>query len=405
MKQQTILIGVTGGVAAYKVVEIASSLRKQGHTVRVAMTDAAQKFVTPTTFSAVSGHAALTTLWPKVEHGDLEVLYPHLYPATDADVFLLAPATADMIGQIALGLGKDVVSTSALSLPDHCTKVFCPAMNLEMWNNPHVQRNCRTLEEHGWIRLGPESGHLACGMEGAGRMREPADILLDLDSLFDRDTRLKGKSVLVVSGPTREHFDPIRYIGNPSSGLMGQAVAQVAARHSATVQFVTGPVPTANLPHGHGIHLHKVTSAEEMLREAERHVQDVDAIVYVAAVADYRPAKLEAEKLPKHTDAFQIELLPNPDIAATINAKKRSDTLAIGFALQTKDGEPYARRKLERKHLDGIVLNYADSLGSHDGEFSFLGVNNDNFETWGRIPKGVAAEHIIAKVLNHIEGK
>ncbi len=399
MKSQRILVGVCGGVAAYKAVEVVSSLRKQGHRVRVAMTEAAKHFVAPDTFAAVSGEPVLTGLWADPGQGTLEDRYPHLYPATQSDLFLLLPATANTLGQIAHGLAPELVSTCALSLPKSCLRVFCPAMNVEMWENAAVQANVATLEAAGWKRLGPESGHLACGMTGAGRMREPADILRDLQSLLDQDNLLAGKKALILSGPTREHFDPIRYIGNPSSGKMGQALAHAVARHGASVDFVSGPVPEANLPHGENVRIHKVVGATEMLAKAREFIAGADALLYVAAVADYRPETRHADKLPKHNEAFDIRLVPNPDLAATLNLEKKPGALSIGFALQTKDGEAFAREKLLRKGLDGIVLNYADSLGSGDGRFSFLGKTSDDFEDWGRMDKALVAEKIVARIL------
>lgn len=398
MKSRTILVGVTGGVAAYKALDVVSSLRKRGHAVRVVMTGAATRFIQPASFTAVSGAPAMVDMWPDPVSADPEDHYPHLYPATRADVFLLLPATANSIAKIAHGAGSDLLSTCCLSLPASCRKVFCPSMNVEMWNNPHVRENVRTLEANGWVRLGPEDGHLACGMTGPGRLREPEDILADIQGWLDQPLPLEGKRLLILSGPTREHLDPIRFIGNPSSGLMGKALAEHAAALGAEVVMVTGPVPDDHLPAHPNCRVERVVGALDMLEAARKELADSHAVIYVAAVADYRPEKVSDQKLPKHRDAFDITLVPNPDIAATLNAEKPEDTFTIGFALQTHDGEKQARKKLEAKHLDGIVLNYPDSMGSSEGHFQYLDRMSGDFDDWGAIGKREAARRILARL-------
>lgn len=396
MNTMKILVGVTGGVAAYKALDLVSALRKRGHAVRVVMTDAATEFVRPAAFAAVSGQPVLLNMWPDpAATSSLERRYPHLYPATETDLFVLVPATANTIAKIAHGFGSDLLSTCALSLPAHCRKVFCPAMNVEMWNNPMVIRNARRLEELGWVRLGPESGHLACGMVGEGRLRLPDAILSDLESLTRGGRPLEGRRVLILSGPTREHLDPIRFIGNPSSGIMGKALAEEACLRGAEVDFVTGPVPDDHLPTRPGVISHRVTGALEMLEAARGHLARADAAIYVAAVADYRPETVLDRKMPKRSEAFNLRLVPNPDLAATLNAQKRPETFTIGFALQTREGENQARKKLKAKGLDGIVLNYPDSMGAAAGRFSYLSAAADDFIDWGTLGKSEAARRIL----------
>lgn len=398
MSEKTILVGISGGVAAYKALDVVSDLRKQGHRVHVVMTEAATRFVTPTTFAAVSGHPVAHSMWPDPSAPTLEGQYPHLYPATEADVFLLLPATANTISKIAHGEGSDLLSTCALSLPAHCHRIFCPSMNFEMWNNVFVQENVHKLEYEGWLRLGPESGHLACGMTGAGRLKEPSEILAEIKDILDRPLPLAGQQVLIVSGPTREHLDPIRFIGNPSSGLMGKALAEHAAHLGASVQFVTGPVPNDHLPEHPSCSIHRVVGALEMLEMARTQLAESKAVIYVAAVADYRPTTTSDKKLPKSETSLTLELVPNPDISATLNAEKSEDTFAIGFALQTHDGEAHARKKLEKKALDGIVLNYPDSLGAAEGHFSYLAKDADSFVEWGGIGKREVARRILEQL-------
>jgi phosphopantothenoylcysteine decarboxylase/phosphopantothenate--cysteine ligase len=396
-ENKTILLGICGGIAAYKAVEVASRLRKSGHEIHVAMSPAAQKFVTPLTFAAISGNAVLTEQFPDPSKHAGDALYPHLYPSTRAELFVLLPATADMIAKIAHGLGDDVVSTAALSLPASCRRVLCPSMNVEMWRQPVVRENIRILESRGWIRVGPSAGELACGMTGEGRMAEPDEILGVL--LAAPPAELSGKRILIISGPTHEHFDPVRFIGNPSSGKMGAALAEEAIASGATVTFVSGPVAESNLPRGANLEIHPVVSADEMFATAQKFYSQADVVIYAAAVADYKPAKCSEQKLPKKSGAVDLKLVATPDVSATLNKKKRPGQVCIGFALQTDDGEAKAREKLERKDLDGIVLNALDALGGDSGEYRFLAARGKNgFARWGKISKRDCAKKILAEV-------
>lgn len=403
-----VLVGVCGGIAAYKVVDVVSRLRKAGLDVRVAMTPAAQQFVTPLTFAALSGHAVLSELFPATGAQTREEAYPHLYPATGADVFLVAPATADMIAKLAQGLADDVVSTSALSLSASCLRVFCPAMNVEMWNQPVVQANVARLEGAGWLRVGPEAGELACGMEGQGRLSEPAAIEDFVRRSLAARERLAGRRVLIISGPTREHLDPVRFIGNPSSGKMGKALAEEALAEGAEVDFVTGPVADAHLPRGARLHIHSAVSAEDLLKAAQALYAGADVVVYAAAVADYRPVEYHDQKLPKRAGELTIRLEATPDVAATLNAAKRRGQVTIGFALQTEDGVRQARAKLEKKRLDGIVLNALDALGGEDGTYTFLASGNGHAgETaeWGHLSKRECARRILGEAAGLLSPK
>lgn len=392
----TVLVGICGGIAAYKAVDLVSRLRKAGHDVHVAMSDAAREFVTPLTFAAVSGRPVVSSLFPRDPRASGDAAYPHLYPATRAGLFVLVPATADMIARIAHGIGSDIVSTSALSLTPACRRVFCPAMNVEMWNQPVVQANVRTLEERGWIRIGPESGELACGMEGEGRMSEPADIAARLQDLLAHAGRLAGRRVLIVSGPTREHLDPVRFLGNPSTGRMGRALAEEALAEGAQVDFVSGPVADEQLPRGKRLRVQRVVSADELLKAARKLYAGADIVIYAAAVADYRPVVRHATKLPKQDGTLSVQLEATPDVAATLNAKKRAGQVAIGFALQTHDGVAKAREKLRRKHLDGIVLNALDALGGESGTYTYIGANGSaGPAAWGKIGKRDCARRIL----------
>ncbi len=389
------LLGICGGIAAYKAVDVASRLRKAGFDVHVAMSDAAREFVTPLTFGAISGNPVLDQPFPGNAGGD--AAYPHLYPSTRAAAFVLLPATANTIAKIAAGEGADLLSTCALSLPPDCIRMFCPAMNVEMWGQPVVQAHARALETRGWIRVGPDAGSLACGMEGEGRMSEPADIVARLREALSERGRLAGRRVLVLSGPTREHMDPVRFIGNPSSGKMGRAIARAAARCGADVQFITGPVPEENLPRHPAVHIHRITSANDLLAAARAHYAAADLIIYAAAVADYRPKQFAAEKMPKQAGPLTLELEATPDVAATLNADKRPGQVAIGFALQTHDGPARAAEKMARKHFDGIVLNALDALGGDSGSYTWLEPGAAPPSDWGAMPKDECARRILLR--------
>lgn len=393
-KARTILVGICGGIAAYKTVEVVSRLRQQGHDVHVAMSEAACQFVTPLTFAAVSGNRVLTHSFPDPEKNTGDDLYPHLYPATRADVFVLMPATADMIGKIAQGLGHEIVSMCTLSLPAACRRYFCPAMNVEMWEQPSVQDGVRTMEERGWIRIGPDSGALACGMEGAGRMAEPAVVLEQITQTLARAQSLSGKRVLILSGPTHEHLDPVRYLGNASSGRMGKALAEEAADRGADVTVVTGPIHKDYLPRRAGIRIVPVTRAEEMLDAAKKPFKAADLTLFAAAVADYQPAARSAEKKGKKTGDWSLKLTPTPDIAATLSGAKKKKQRTLGFALQTGDGLKEARGKLKAKNFDAIVLNHPDAMNAETGTFTFIPEDQPE-QVWGPLNKRACAERIL----------
>lgn len=392
---RTILLGICGGIAAYKALDLTSRLRKEGHTVHVAMTDAAREFVGPLSFSAVSGNPVLDRLFPSGGAAG-DAAYPHLYPATRADAFVLLPATANTIAKIAHGRGDDIVSTCALSLPAHCVRIFCPAMNVEMWNQESVRHNVRDLEDRGWTCIGPNSGALACGMEGEGRMSEPAEIAEQIKALLNAPRPLAGRRVLILSGPTREHLDPVRFIGNPSSGKMGRALALAAAADGAHVDFVTGPVADENLPRHPNIAIQRITSANDLLAEAKKRYAEADIVLYAAAVADFRPATRHEEKLPKQGGPTSLALEATPDVAATLNATKRANQIAIGFALQTNDGEARAIEKMQKKQFDGIVLNALDALGGESGTYTWFEPGAPP-QIWGPRSKTACARQILAR--------
>ena len=388
-----ILCGVCGGIAVYKAVEVVSALHKKGWTVHVVMSQAAQEFVRPLTFQAVLGRPVITEMFPANTAATPEEIYPHLYPSTEVDAFLLLPATAGMIARIVHGFADDLVAASVLGLPESARKFFCPAMNTNMWGKPVVAENVMQLEQAGWQRIGPDVGVLACGTVGMGRMVEPAQIVAEVESGMNKRASLEGLPVLILSGPTREPFDSVRFFSNWSSGRMGKALAEEAVRRGADVHFVTGPVGTEGLPHGVK-KIYRVGTAQEMLGVAQSMFSDMAIAVFAAAVADYRPAKALDTKMPKNGAPLRVDLVPNPDIAATLAQSKKPGQITIGFALQDPDGESLALEKMARKKFDGIVLNEMAAMGGDDGQYAFARVGSQEFADWGLLSKKNCAERI-----------
>lgn len=397
------LCGICGGIAAYKAAEVVSSLVKLGLDVRVIMSKGAREFVTPLTFQALTGKPVTVDMFAEPSAERKDQIYPHLYPSAGAALFVMLPATADMIAQVVRGEAGDVMVASVLGLPPDCIRIFCPAMNTTMWKQASVQQNVAKLENDGWIRIGPGSGLLACKAEGEGRMTEPDEIVRQIAAILETAESLQGKRVLLLSGPTREHLDPVRFISNPSTGKMGRALAEEALRRGAQVDFITGPVDPSVLPRGKNLSIQPVTSANEMLAAAENIFAKADIILFAAAVADYAPAAAEKTKLPKTQAEIQLTLKPTPDIAATLCRGKKKKQVAVGFALQDEDGENKARAKLENKNLDAIVLNTLDAAGSDDASYKFLAKGSSAFEDWKLMTKRDCAKKIFDRVLQNFQ--
>ncbi len=391
-----ILCGISGGIAVYKAVEVVSALKQAGHEVHVVMSPAATRFVAPLTFQAILGRRVVTEFFAPPAADAAAEIYPHIEPASRADLFVIMPATADMIAALAQGRADDVVCASALGLSPAARRLYCPAMHTHMWQNPAVQANAARLDELGWQRVGPGTGRLACGAQGPGRMVEPTDILAAIEQALAVSRALAGRRVLILSGPTREHLDAVRFISNASSGKMGQALALAAAARGAQVDFVTGPVDDARLPRAPGIAIHPVVSAAEMLAQADACLASADLIVFAAAVADYRPKNPVAGKPAKTAGGLDLALEPTPDIAATLCARKKPGAVAMGFALQAGDAEAGARAKLRAKKLDGIVINAPEAMGADAGVYQFLSAQPDaQVEDWGRLSKAACAARIL----------
>lgn len=357
MAGKRILLGVTGGIAAYKSVELVRLLKKSGHEVRVVLTRGGEAFVTALTFQAVSGEPVRTSLLdPEAESG-----MGHIELAKWADLVLVAPASADFLARLAQGLADDLLSTVCCAT--EAPIVLAPAMNQAMWKNHRTSRNVCLLEEDPQVSLwGPAPGEQACGDSGPGRMLEPADICQRVNERVAGPTggRLAGQRVVITAGPTREPIDPVRYITNHSSGKMGYALAAAARDAGAQVVLVSGPVA---LSAPEGVEVRQVETAQQMLEASEAEVTaGCDIFIASAAVADYRPERLADHKIKKSNEAMSLALVRNPDTLATVAARPDAP-FTVGFAAETRDLEHYARDKMQRKKLDMVVANDVSAPG------------------------------------------
>ena len=346
-----IVLGISGGIAAYKAPELVRRLRERGADVEIVMTASAEEFVTETALQAVSGRPIRSNLWDK----EAEASMGHIELARWADVVLIAPATAEIMARLAGGGAPDLLTT--LCLATEAPIAIAPAMNHVMWSNAAVQANRRTLEERGVTVIGPDAGSQACGETGSGRMTEPDDIAALVFSAGFGGTEgrgaLGGRTVIVTAGPTREAIDPVRYITNRSSGKMGYAMARAAAARGADVILISGPVA---LSEPAGVEVVPVTTAEQMFDATHDHIRKADIFIAAAAVSDYRPARVPKEKIKKHDEKMSIDLIRSKDILASV-ASLPAAPFTVGFAAETDHVREYALRKLEDKKLDMIIAN------------------------------------------------
>ncbi len=347
-----VVLGVGGGIAAYKAAELVRLLQERGFSVQVVMTLAAQEFVRPLTFAALTGKKVITELF--ASEGGEQVLasaVEHIRVAEEHEMMVVAPATADLLARFAHGLANDFLTTLYLAFTGPV--VLAPAMNTHMWLHPATQANVRLLRERGHTVMEPEEGPLACGMTGPGRLPEPQRIAAVVHALAGKQRDLEGETVLVTAGPTEEPIDPVRFISNRSSGKMGYALAQAAAARGARVILVSGPV---NLIEPYGVRVVRVRTALEMRKAVLEHLEEATIIVKAAAVADYHVARVPEHKIKKTAMRLSLELEPTPDILAEVGQKK-GDRLLIGFAAETENLVAEARRKLESKNCDMVVAN------------------------------------------------
>lgn len=345
---KTIVLGVTGSIAAYKSASLASALVKEHADVHVIMTRNAVNFINPITFETLTHNKCITDTFDRNFEFDVK----HISLAKKADLFMIAPATANIIGKLASGIADDMLSTTVMAAK--CPVVLAPAMNTAMYDNSIVQENMSKLRMHGYTVIEPSAGYLACGDTGRGKMPEPEYLKDVILHEISHENDLAGRRVLVTAGPTQEALDPVRFLSNHSSGKMGYAIASQAARRGAEVTLVSG---RTSLDCPYGVTRIDVTSAADMFREVTSHAEEADIIVMAAAVADYRPASVSDNKIKKKDGAMSIELERTSDIIGTLGAGRRDDQFLCGFSMETENLIENSRSKLERKNLDMIVAN------------------------------------------------
>jgi len=363
MQGKRILLGVTGGIAAYKSPDLVRRLRERGAEVQVVMTRSAGEFITPLTFQAVSGKPVRADIWDPAA----EAAMGHIELARWADIVLVAPATADFLARLASGHADDLLTT--LCLATEAPIAVAPAMNRVMWANPATQANVTTLTQRRVNVMGPAAGDQACGEVGEGRMLEPLELVARVDALLVPSGPLSGKRVLITAGPTRERIDPVRFISNRSSGKMGFAVAQAARNAGAEVVLVSGPV---SLPTPPGVRRLDCESAMDMLGIVTREIAKADVFISTAAVADYKPAKPADQKIKKASDRMDLEMERTTDILAAVAAGADRPPLVVGFAAETENVEQNARGKLMKKNLDMIAANEVGDAKAFECEDNHL---------------------------------
>ena len=397
-----IAIYMTGGIALYKGIEVIRSLERDGHQVRVAMTESATKLVTPSTLHALTHHPVMTTLW---NYNNSPVT--HIELADWSDYAIVLPATANIIGKMANGIADDAVSTTLLATA--APKIVVPAMNTNMWNNPAVQRNVAQLKQDGVTIIEPAVGMLAEGYRGKGRLPEPAEIISQLRSIIKSSITgiLRGKKVLITAGGTREAIDPVRFIGNRSSGKMGIAIAKAAADAGATVELVLGQISIAQ-PVNPQISIYQVGSTEEMQKKVTELFPAADILIMAAAVADFRPARVANQKIKKQDDQEQLELqlVKTTDILKTVAEKKRADQFVVGFAAETADLVQNANKKLKSKNADMIIANSVagnnGAFGSDLNQVTILQLGTEPVQ-WSRMTKTEVAIKLIQLLATKIK--
>lgn len=398
LKGKKIVLGVSGGIAAYKAAALTSKLVQAGAEVKVIMTDSAQKFVAPTTFQALSRQPVYSDTFDEQEASQIQ----HIDVADWADLFLIAPATANIIGKLAGGLANDMLSTTLLAT--EAPVYIAPAMNVHMYKHPAVLKNMQQLDEWGFRFIEPGEGYLACGYVGKGRLEEPESIVDVLQTEYSKSQPLKGKKVLVTAGPTREKIDPVRYFTNPSTGKMGYALARQAALLGAEVTLVSGPValdPPAN------VHIVSITTAEEMYDEVVKAYSEQDIVIKSAAVADYRPKLTFEHKMKKSSGDYVVEMERTQDILMELGQRKEHQYL-IGFAAETDDPERYGREKLSKKNLDAIVINNVSEEGAGfgtDTNASLFITRSGKEQEFPLMSKDQLAHHILSEAADEIKGE
>ena len=393
MKKPCVVLGVTGGIAVYKACELLRLLQKRGIDVFVVMTQNACRFVAPLTFETLSGHPVAVDTFDRPQTWEVE----HIALAKRADLFLIAPATANIIGKMACGIADDMLSTTVMAT--RAPVLVAPAMNTGMWENAAVQQNVKTLRARGVEIVAPVSGHLACGDSGAGKLEDVAVIAERACELLFAKKDMEGLRVMVTAGPSREALDPVRYISNRSSGKMGYAIAQAAQKRGAEVTLLSGPVA---IEAPQGVKLVPFTTTQELLDRASELAQEQDLLIQAAAPADYRAKEVAPQKIKKQGgEPMTFTLVENPDVAATLGKAKRSGQVFVGFAAETNDVLAHARDKLARKNLDMIVANDVTRPGAgFDVDTNIVTlITKDGQEALPMMSKAEVAQRILDRAL------
>ena len=392
MKNKCIVVGVTAGIAAYKICQLVSSLKKQGNEVHVIMTKEAEKFVTPLTFQTLSNQKVITDMFSVDYTPDVH----HISLAKKADLFVVAPATANIIAKIAHGLADDMLTTTFLA--STCPKLIVPAMNTNMLNNPITQDNIATCQKYGIDIMCSGAGYLACGDVGAGRLPEPEEIEDAIASLVETDRYLNGRHVVITAGATQEEIDPVRYITNHSTGKMGYALAKEARNAGARVTLISGKT---NLPKPYGVDVVAVTSAADMAKSVIDNFEKADVLIMSAAVADYTPIEKAEQKIKKTDGDLSIALKRTQDILLTIGQNKREDQIVIGFAMETENLLENAAKKLQEKNANYIIANSIREPGAGFGVDTNIVkiISPTSVEDLGLLSKDETAKEILRHCL------
>ena len=398
LEGKNILLGVTGGIAAYKVIEVASRLKKLGANVKVIMTKNATEFVTPRTFQEITKNPVCVEMFGAVQNFSVE----HIALANFADLVLIAPATANFLAKFSHGIADDMLTTTILATT--APILICPSMNTNMLENPATQENLKILQKRGVKIIDAASGELACGVTGKGRLPEPENICAEVVKFFEVEKNLLGKKILITAGGTVEAIDPVRYIGNRSSGRMGFEIAKAAKNHGAEVILIAGKTevePPQNLK------FIKIESAEEMRESVLQEFNSVDAVIMSAAVADYKVKNISAQKIKKSAENLTLELVKNPDILKELGKLKTSQIL-VGFAAETENLFDYAKKKLAEKNLDFIVANDVTAEGAGfnvSTNIASIIYRGGKVENFSKMSKAELAEKIISRLTEIFQAK
>lgn len=398
MSKKRIVVGVSGGIAAYKACDLVSKLSKKDYEVKVILTKHAEKFVSKLTFEALCHNYVETDLFDESNEDPIA----HITLAKWADLMIIVPATANIIAKITHGISDDLLSTTFLACNKH--KMICPAMNTQMYENPITQKNIQACKDLGYQILDPVVGHLACNDTGRGKMIEPADIVEAIDNYFNTSNKLSGKTVLISAGPTQEAMDPVRFISNHSSGKQGYAIAKAAKAMGANVILVSGPVQLEKIE---GIQTIDVTSALDMFEAIKQNADKADYIIMAAAVSDYRPENIAEHKIKKNDDTIEMTFVKNPDILAYLGQRKTKKQIICGFAMETQDLDKNAKEKLEKKNCDMLIANnlFVSGAGFQTDTNIVSLLTKDSIEHLPKLSKEELGQKILETMMKIEEGK